>query len=455
MVLVCGLGGAAVLLGVVSQRAGRLPSVYEQAKKSGLAVELSDLTVTVPPERDAYPWVAKAARQLKKEDPKKISALGAVMLQVLNFRGDYTSEERLQRAQWELGAGLGPIYEMEGVFARRSAMAKRNGSTAGAFRPALSIPKPEVRLDARGYTPGVVLDFMIQLRCAEAILASERHSLSEAVFQLADAVQLLRIMESERGYLAFRRQGWAHVMIHRALAKMIQEMPDRKDVPQAASDLSEALGPPPSIRRHLGGELAIALDAIKKRKKEDIEYLPFADAFKDMGRADVVRIFTHTVQQLPEDPNDVEGARKALIQMDAEGGDAPIYGGYATGYRAMEFLVRDVIARERLQKVALALLGPIGEGETFTGLPESLGESRIDPHSGQSFRLKDTPAALVVYSVGKDGYDDGGLESPPTRMGIQTRDIIFAIPKKGHRPDFQGPTASERGWEYQKERFLR
>jgi hypothetical protein len=62
-------------------------------------------------------------------------------------------------------------------------------------------------------------------------------------------------------------------------------------------------------------------------------------------------------------------------------------------------------------------------------VPEYIGGVPQDPYTGQPLRYEKMGAGFIVYSVGKDGIDDGGWEEPPPnqRTAGQTYDVTFTV----------------------------
>ena len=58
-------------------------------------------------------------------------------------------------------------------------------------------------------------------------------------------------------------------------------------------------------------------------------------------------------------------------------------------------------------------------------VPDFLPAVPIDPCDGQPLRFKATAEELIVYSVGKDGVDNGGQETKPSEP-----DIVVRVPAK-------------------------
>ncbi len=67
--------------------------------------------------------------------------------------------------------------------------------------------------------------------------------------------------------------------------------------------------------------------------------------------------------------------------------------------------------------------------ETLTDLvPEYLGSVPLDPFDGAALRYQPLAKGFVVYSVGRDGWDDGGLRPDLARERREGKwDITFTI----------------------------
>jgi hypothetical protein len=59
---------------------------------------------------------------------------------------------------------------------------------------------------------------------------------------------------------------------------------------------------------------------------------------------------------------------------------------------------------------------------------EEMGRSPVDPFDGQPLRMKRTNTEFLIYSVGIDGNDDGGLRLSDPGAGNDKQDIVTAIP---------------------------
>jgi hypothetical protein len=62
-------------------------------------------------------------------------------------------------------------------------------------------------------------------------------------------------------------------------------------------------------------------------------------------------------------------------------------------------------------------------------VPAYLPSIPADPFDGLPIRMKASPAELIVYSIGRDGKDDGGMESRPSEP-----DIVVRVPAAKNPP---------------------
>ena len=69
-------------------------------------------------------------------------------------------------------------------------------------------------------------------------------------------------------------------------------------------------------------------------------------------------------------------------------------------------------------------------------VPAFLDEIPIDPFDGQPMRYKPTADGAVVYSVGPNRVDDGGIEKKEGVIDTNPLDIVFHLKAKA------GPSAS-------------
>jgi hypothetical protein len=75
--------------------------------------------------------------------------------------------------------------------------------------------------------------------------------------------------------------------------------------------------------------------------------------------------------------------------------------------------------------------------------PQLLGEVPLDPYDGKPLRFKRLAVGVLVYSVGPDEADDGGVLDPesPGRPGSDTGVRLWDLPQR-RQPPRAAPAAS-------------
>jgi hypothetical protein len=63
-------------------------------------------------------------------------------------------------------------------------------------------------------------------------------------------------------------------------------------------------------------------------------------------------------------------------------------------------------------------------------VPEFIDSLPIDPYSGEPIRYKSLPDGYVVYSIAKNGIDDGGAESETTKDAWEQGDLTFTVERE-------------------------
>jgi hypothetical protein len=65
--------------------------------------------------------------------------------------------------------------------------------------------------------------------------------------------------------------------------------------------------------------------------------------------------------------------------------------------------------------------------------PKWLPEAPIDPFTGKALAYRVEDEGVIVYSVGVDGQDNGGVETLEVKDGVSSRngrpDVVFRAPK--------------------------
>ncbi len=215
---------------------------------------------------------------------------------------------------------------------------------------------------------------------------------------------------------------------------------------EQARPLQEALGTedgPEGLKRSLAGHLCTRLPRFESPQLCREDYLPSAAMLKTYGAlglgakegvlfVDMMESYLDVTRQpfsqwqAATAALDVELNKtlRGCVLLAPQGRGA--FSGLLMGYiesRARSEAARTALAVERYRLAKGQL------PETLTDLvPEYLGSVPLDPFDGAALRYQTLAAGFVVYSIGRNGWDDGGR--PPTpghERGEGNWDITFTI----------------------------
>ena len=160
-------------------------------------------------------------------------------------------------------------------------------------------------------------------------------------------------------------------------------------------------------------------------------------------QSDVLRLMNETVPQLPTDPYDFNGAKRALEQYD-QAASAPrgIPGKFVQQIGNTFFIgFADAQRKREAHRRVLLVAAALRSGESETALRKRLGPLAIDPYDGAPLRIRpavQTPPwlslapalpmakrLLAVYSVGPNGSDEGGRTGKKPEEG----DLVLVVPR--------------------------
>ena len=161
-------------------------------------------------------------------------------------------------------------------------------------------------------------------------------------------------------------------------------------------------------------------------------------------QSDALRLMNDAVAGLPNDPYDFQGAKRAVVAYDTAmskprglvGRFADVAGSvFLSGVNQAQFY------REAQRRVLIVAAG-LRAGEPEAALRARLGRFALDPYDGRPIRVRpahEVPFWLLVsdpgvpasrfravYSIGKNGIDDGGT----TGKQPAGNDIVLLIPRR-------------------------
>ncbi len=157
----------------------------------------------------------------------------------------------------------------------------------------------------------------------------------------------------------------------------------------------------------------------------EIKFGRFLPGFRKANLSRIYRTYADAVHLIPEDPYDLNGVQLAYESLDRAG----MKQGLSYTMQALMMPVfsqatlavsRDIAQRNALiQAVALLKSG----ADPAKGLP--LKDRHAKDVDGQSIRLKKKPSGWVIYSIGRDNVDDGGVPVDTHGKG----DYVVLLPK--------------------------
>lgn len=130
-------------------------------------------------------------------------------------------------------------------------------------------------------------------------------------------------------------------------------------------------------------------------------------------KAKLLATLTSHYRQLPKDPNDLQGTRKVLTDLNAKLASDTSYAGKLSRDIPFDFsmvtaTVGHMSIAHRMNQVLVELQREkLRTGSYPSALPSS-ATSILDPYSDHPFRYRRTGKSFIVYSVGENQVDDGG-----------------------------------------------
>ena len=141
----------------------------------------------------------------------------------------------------------------------------------------------------------------------------------------------------------------------------------------------------------------------------EIKYGRYLPGFRKANMSRIYRTYADAIHLIPDNPYDMAGVQRAYESLDRAG----MKQGLSYTMQALMMPVfsqatlavsRDIAQRNALiQAVALLKSG----ADPAKGLP--LKDRHAKDVDGKSIRLKKKPSGWVIYSIGRDNVDDGGV----------------------------------------------
>lgn len=231
-------------------------------------------------------------------------------------------------------------------------------------------------------------------------------------------------------------------IVHATFRKIANEHSHDPAFVAAALDFSRHMGPLPDLKRALKGELVLgrtglshvkslrdiegsAGESSSSKASESVFQSPLVQATLD-GK--LVRAYRELITSMPDDPAQWETANERSKAFDERNeadhslGNSlnriifPVFGQAATA-------VGGTIMQRRLTETSLLLLQERAKTGHFPDRLPNYGPVRIDPFSGAPLVYQRTAEGFTLYSVGRDGEDNGG-QSRDTRHSDRNYDEV-------------------------------
>ncbi len=422
VVAVSGVGTVVLLSGSGLGSTAKLAKSISAAKKVGLPLEISDLDIRpVPEEKNAahiYRLLSSSFSKSQKEHslidtasqrdagPKDIQAADRALPKISSRIALLMQVERYPECNfnrdWSLGSKL--------MF-------------------------PEL-----GYMKQSVTDL-----CYQADYDDRHHDLATARRELAIASRIAVHAGSDPILIGMLVEISARQIVNREITSMIRRhSSDPSGLARLETDLQQQAAFP-QMRRYLAGEVVEGLRTIQTASSmRDLSFPSDSPAWQDaILRSSFVKTvfegkfidaWTQTWAKLPSHAEDWDGYSKPLKDMETA----------ISADRSPDNLMNQVLlpvfsestnqlgillARHRLLLASTELLQIRARtGNLPKHLPSSLGELAIDPFDGDRLQYRRKGKGFVLYSVGSDRIDDGGVPRDPRSSRTMGFDEVVVIP---------------------------
>jgi len=421
--------------GDIREGARSLPAELAAARREGLPLEPSDLRrkPPVPDSRNAAPFLREMAREY--EQSRAVATDGDV-LAALRRPGRTDADRDAARAVLARGSRMVDLAEK------------------AAARPDCDMEKPyELGPDVT-FPEFAAARQAARLLAMRAVLSSDARRLQAAFRDIATGYRLGHLVGREPVVIAMLVRIAVEAIMGRAFEQIVLDHIREPRVIRLAQGALASQGPLPSIEHACRGEVIFGRISMKiVRRGGDLGALtgsqPSADlrrqtaseagrnAFCDASEARIVAFWRKSFAALREHPGDY------AAQSDAQ---AAAIREVEANSRKPSYLLADILAPvfarvgdkilqlQVLRKLRAQLLRIVGycnrTGVFPTGLRDLGGTLPMDPFSGMPLLYRRTASGFVLYSVGEDREDDGGIGVKPG-PDKPVPDIVVQYPRMG------------------------
>lgn len=272
-----------------------------------------------------------------------------------------------------------------------------------------------------------------KLLCAMAIADYDAQKREEAISELRDALAISGQVGQNPGLMNGFLQMDLERQVFVAVRKILKDQADDKRVLSDVAKLLRTLPPSASFKSAVYEQFVQSVDvyqAVKdfKPAKEQPRETP-TDYIKDQIYQRQIALdfalYRQAFTSLSKSPDwGWEDARTVFLEIDSQHRSSPTYSGTPNLLASCADSWGLWLAERRMMLVGVQIL----QMRAKTGVvPKSLpdfGADSIDPFSGKPFGYKPSNPDFVLYSVGADRQDNGGLHKGPAG---ENGDIIYGF----------------------------
>jgi len=283
------------------------------------------------------------------------------------------------------------------------------------------------------------------------------NNLGQAERSLIIAARLVQLISEVPTSIAFSWRIGSESQVLLEVANLARQLKGNQFSVRTGEEVLSALGPMPDPRFSLGFDVVqcrIALREIPYWEEthsrsgpmyDDVgfggeKYLLRIRSVSDLNDAIIVANFRAIARALPKDLSNPGSARSRLKKLNNE---IENQGGLDHLALGPTFDPTDrlcsCLARRRVVQAGLEILMQKTRVAEFPATWAKAGPDGIDPFTGKPLIYRRTPNGFVVYSVDRDGKDDGGRPYPLDGDDERRQDISFEYPKISLKAEVLGP----------------
>lgn len=170
--------------------------------------------------------------------------------------------------------------------------------------------------------------------------------------------------------------------------------------------------------------------ATKPRLNRDLIWNLRAEGTRAALLTGYLRYYRSLVKNYPKDPEDFAEMTKPSPASPSASGRMDLVYGLGRGYDGWQYSeIVPVLEHRRLLQIEIAMLDRYAQAPSWpVKIPRDLGISVFDPFNHLLLHYKPSPNGFMLYSVGPNGRDEGGLEQTNMLVNRTDGDIVVRFP---------------------------